>query len=218
MFEGITSIYFDLDNTLINRDAAFLACIEQFFDKNLPSYLFSNEAFEIDKNDHSGYTPREEFIEWFIKYYQPPGWDETSFWNYLQTNISNFVVPISTSLKHKLLILQQNYQIGILTNGSISNQSRKIQQAQLQTIFQPETIHISQQYHLSKPNQRLFELVLEQWQLLPHQMLYIGDDPMNDIIGASKVGIKTCWISHQREWASTIQPDFIIENILHLPT
>lgn len=216
MFDGITTLYFDLDNTLINRDAAFLACIEQFFDENLSNYLFDNEVVEIGKNDHSGYTPREEFVEWFIHHYQPLGWDESSFWNYLQTNISNFVPPISPALKDKLLALKQQYRIGILTNGSISNQSRKIKNAQLDHIFPTETIHISQQYHLSKPDKRLFELVLEQWQLFPHQMLYIGDDPMNDIIGASKVGIKTCWVSHQRVWTSAIQPDFIIDNILHL--
>lgn len=217
MLDQITTIYFDLDNTLINRNAAFLACIEHFFDENISNYHFGTEQFEIEKNDHYGYNPREEFCAWFIQHYQPQGWDELSFWNYLKTNISSFVPPISLSIKNKLLKLKQNYRIGILTNGSIINQSRKINQAQLHTIFPSQNIHIAQQYHLSKPNKRLFELILEQWQLPPEQMLYIGDDPRNDILGASTVGIKTCWLSHKRSWKLALQPDLIIDTIFDLP-
>lgn len=216
MLDGISTIYFDLDNTLINRNAAFLACMQQFFDENMPNHYFKNEEFEIEKVDQFGYAPREEFVEWFIQYYQPSGWNETIFWNYMHANISTFVPPISPPLRDFLLSLQKRYRIGLLTNGSISNQSRKIRKAQLDVIFPTETIHISQQYHLSKPNPALFELVLEQWQLQPQQLLYVGDDPMNDIKGAAKVGIKTAWLSHKREWIHKIKPDIILENIFDL--
>jgi len=190
--------------------------MQHFFDENIPNYYFKNEEFEIEKIDQFGYTPREEFVEWFIQHYQPKGWDETSFWNYIHTNISDFVRPISETLKTFLLSLRKKYKIGILTNGSISNQSRKIQKAQLDAIFPAETIHISQQYHLSKPNPALFKLILEQWQLQPQQLLYVGDDPINDIKGAANVGIKTAWISHKREWIHKIKPDIILEKMLDL--
>lgn len=216
MLDGVNTIYFDLDNTLINRNTAFLACIQQFFDENMPNYYFKNEEFEIEKIDQFGYTPREEFVEWFIQYYQPQGWDEASFWNYMHANISSFVTPIPKALKDLLSSLQQQYRIGLLTNGSISNQSRKIRNAQLDSIFSTETIHISQQYHLSKPDAELFELVLEQWQLQPKQLLYVGDDPMKDIKGAANVGIRTAWVSHKRTWIHKVKPDLIIENILEL--
>jgi putative hydrolase of the HAD superfamily len=216
MLDSITTIYFDLDNTLINRDAAFLACMQEFFDENMPNHYFKNEEFEIEEVDQSGYTPREEFIEWFLQHYQPQGWNETNLWNYIHANISNFVPPISPDLRAFLLALQKKYRIGLLTNGSISNQSRKINKAELDTIFSPETIHISQQYHLSKPDPALFELILEQSKLQAHQLLYVGDDPMNDIKGAAKLGIKTAWLSHKREWIHKIKPDIILENILDL--
>jgi len=144
------------------------------------------------------------------------GWDEASFWNYIQTNISSYVRPIPTTLRNLLLRIQKQYKIGLLTNGSVANQSRKICTAQLDTIFPVETIHISQQYHLSKPDAPLFELILEQSQLQAPQLLYVGDDPINDIKGAANVGIKTAWISHKREWTHSIKPDLIFENILDL--
>lgn len=214
MLDGISAIYFDLDNTLINRDAAFLACMQAFFDENMPNHYFKNEEVEIEKVDQFGYTAREEFVEWFIQYYQPKGWNETNFWDYLHANISDFVRPIQPALRALLLKLQKQYKIGLLTNGSISNQSRKIHKAQLDTIFPTETIYISQQYNLSKPDVQLFELIVEQSQVQPQQLLYVGDDPINDIKGAAKAGLKTAWISHKREWLHNIKPDFIFENIL----
>ena len=38
MLEGIKAIYFDLDNTLIDRNAAHITCLEQFFHENIPLY------------------------------------------------------------------------------------------------------------------------------------------------------------------------------------
>ncbi|MBL4649689.1 MAG: HAD family hydrolase [Aureispira sp.] len=216
MLDSITTIYFDLDNTLINRNTAFLTCMQTFFEENMPNHYFKNEKFEIEKRDQYGYTPREEFVEWFIQYYQPQGWNETNFWNYIQANISNFVRPISAALRDLLITLQKQYKIGLLTNGSISNQSRKIQKAQLDTIFPTETIHISQQHKLSKPDVQLFQLILEQSKVQPQQLLYVGDDPINDIKGAAKIGLKTAWISHKREWIHKFKPDLVFENILDL--
>ena len=46
MLDGISTIYFDLDNTLINRNAAFLTCLQEFFDENMPNHYFKNEEFE----------------------------------------------------------------------------------------------------------------------------------------------------------------------------
>lgn len=217
MPEPIACIYFDLDNTLIDRNAALMGCLETFFEEYLPKVYFYNEQPEIEENDDWGYVDRSDFVAWFIQKYQPWGWEEESLWNYIQTNISSYVVPASTTLLQKLQQLQQNYRLGILTNGSISNQSRKIKQAQLDTIFSSRQIHISQQYQLEKPNPLLFERILKQEQLRPEQLLYVGDDPINDIVGPAQLGIATCWVSHNREWTQDIMPNYIVEQVLDLP-
>ena len=213
MLDKIAAIYFDLDNTLIDRNAAHLACVEQFFDSHLPHLFFGNERFELEQNDNSGYTDRKEFCEWFIQHYQPQGWDESSFWNYMQTNIGSYVPLISDDLKIKLLQLKKRYKTGIITNGSTGNQCRKIRQASLQAIFPTETIYISQQHSVSKPDRAFFQIVLDDLQLPPSKLLYVGDDPMNDILGASQLGIQTCWLSHNRVWSQAKMPSSIIEDI-----
>ena len=217
MFDNVTCIYFDLDNTLIDRNAALMACLATFFEEYLPQIYFYNEQPEIEENDDWGYVDRSDFVAWFIQKYQPLGWEEESLWNYIKTNISSYVVPISLPLQQKLAHLQQHYRLGILTNGSISNQSRKIKQAQLNGIFSNQQIHISQQHQLAKPDPLLFQRILEQENLEPTQLLYVGDDPVNDIFAPAELGIATCWVSHNREWNQPLSPDCIIEQVIDLP-
>jgi putative hydrolase of the HAD superfamily len=217
MFELVTCIYFDLDNTLIDRNAALLACLETFFEEQLPQVYFYNEQAEIEEIDDWGYTDRSDFIAWFIQKYQPWGWEDENLWNYIQTNISSYVPPASDALRQKLHALKQQYTLGLLTNGSISNQSRKIKNAQLDAVFSSAHIHISQQHQLSKPDPRLFQRILEQEQLHPEQLLYVGDDPLNDVLAPAELGIRTCWVSHRREWNHERQPDCIVEQVLELP-
>lgn len=217
MLNGIKVILFDLDNTLIDRNAAVLACIEQFFNDNMPQYYFENEQVEIEENDFWGYTPRTEFYEWFIQYYEPQGWDETSFWTYMQDNVASHVQPISEELGAILLHLKESYKIGILTNGSIINQETKIKNAQLDSYFSPEMIFISEQYEAQKPDETFFKIALNKYQIQASELLMVGDDPLNDILGAHQLGIKTCWISHNREWNRDIEPDYELNTVLDFP-
>ena len=218
MHKTVTTIYFDLDNTLIDRNAAMEHCLRDFFEHYLPHVYFDNAQPEWEEHDDWGYADREDFVAWFIQYYQPAGWEEGSFWNYLQTHISQHVAPISSALRQQLTHWSQHYRLGILTNGSLVNQSRKIKQAGLDQLIAPEHIHISQQHQLAKPDLRLFERLLEQEALAPEQLLYVGDDPTNDILPAHQLGISTAWVSHHREWSHTlVAPDYIVEQVLNLP-
>ena len=48
-------------------------------------------------------------------------------------------------------------------------------------------------------------------------VVFIGDNPYTDIIGAQSVGFKTVWISMGREYPEDLQPpDYIIRNYKEL--
>ncbi|MTI48936.1 MAG: HAD family hydrolase [Firmicutes bacterium] len=47
----------------------------------------------------------------------------------------------------------------------------------------------------------------------PEKKLHIGDAG-SDIIGANRVGIKTCWINRsQKEWKNEIKPTYTIHSL-----
>lgn len=213
--KNIAAIYFDLDNTLIDRNKAMDSCMALFFEQYMPNYSYPKEQQKILQKDNWGYTSRADFCQWFIQVYPLLNCTENSFWQYLKTNISQCVPFIHNHIQELLIELHKKYQLGILTNGSIQNQTAKIKQVGLNNIFDKETIHISAQYGLSKPDSKLFQKIIDQVQLPPHQILYVGDDPQKDIWGASQVGMQTCWVSHGRVWKGRrCVPDGVI-NVLN---
>lgn len=60
-------------------------------------------------------------------------------------------------------------------------------------------------------NSKIFTEVLKYYSVDQAKVIHIGDSS-SDIIGANRVGIKTCWINrHDEEWRYTPQPDYIVK-------
>ncbi len=216
MLSNIQAIFFDLDNTLIDRNAAFDQCINAFFISNLSDFDYKKERGSILKKDNWGYTSRIEFCSWFIQKYQPKNYNKQTFWQYQKRTISDYINPISNELKLLLNQLKKQYIIGIITNGSIYNQSRKLEKAKFLDIFDKKNIFISEEYKISKPNPKIFTIVLNKLNLKSDKLLYIGDDAINDILGAKQVGIKTCWLQQGRIWEEDFLSDFELDSILKI--
>lgn len=208
------ALFFDLDNTLIDRNAAQKACLAAFFVSYLPSYVFEHEAASIMKKDNWGYTSREVFCQWFVERYQPQGWDAARFWQYLKTTIADYVPPLLPSTEALLHKMAATHQLGILSNGSVENQQRKIRQVGLERFISPQHIYISGAYPWEKPDHRCFEVVTQALQLAPEAMTYVGDHPTADIVGGQNAGWHTVWLRQGRVWPlHRCMPHVQIENL-----
>jgi putative hydrolase of the HAD superfamily len=63
---------------------------------------------------------------------------------------------------------------------------------------------------------RMFSKVLEHYKVNPEKVIHIGDSS-SDIIGANKVGIKSCWINrHLSEWKYGGKPDYIVHSLVEV--
>lgn len=211
--QKLLAIFFDLDNTLIDRNAAFKACMLEYFKCYLPDFNFDEEWNKIQQKDNWGYTKRAKFSPWFVEYFSPVNQTIDDFWEFQRLNISTHISPLDSSIVEQLKRLKNNYKIGILTNGGLFNQSKKIKNSKLDQIFLEEEIIISEQYQIKKPDAAIFQLLLDQLQIPANQLLYVGDDPLNDIWGAQQLGIKTAWISWERKWEHSYTPDYIFNNL-----
>jgi FMN hydrolase / 5-amino-6-(5-phospho-D-ribitylamino)uracil phosphatase len=59
---------------------------------------------------------------------------------------------------------------------------------------------------------RFFQTVLSQIDASPREILHIGDSTA-DILGASRAGIRCCWINRDhRKWTGNVQPDYTIHD------
>ncbi|OOM70897.1 HAD-IA family hydrolase [Clostridium sp. BL-8] len=65
----------------------------------------------------------------------------------------------------------------------------------------------------NEPKSKIFKNVLEHYSISPENVLHIGDSS-SDIIGANRVGIKTCWINRENAtWNYSPYPDYIIKSL-----
>lgn len=92
--------------------------------------------------------------------------------------------------------LKDNYDLILLTNGSPSLQQTKLT---ITPEIAPYFSHIiiSGAFGKGKPDPSIFEHVLEKCGATPEEALMVGDNLMTDILGASRVGIKSVWINRE---------------------
>ncbi|KPL03078.1 MAG: hypothetical protein AMJ90_04135 [candidate division Zixibacteria bacterium SM23_73_2] len=79
-------------------------------------------------------------------------------------------------------------------------------------------------YVLGKPSSLFFERVIKKLKLTPEETMMISDDPLSDLLGAKKMGMKTCFVLSGKYKDEKIvegidknlQPDFIYDNITQI--
>lgn len=96
-----------------------------------------------------------------------------------------------------------NYKIGLITDGYSQVQHNKIKLLQLDKWMDEMIVTYDWGLDYSKPHERAYLHMLEQFQCLPEEMIYIGDNPHKDFVGAKKLGIHTVRII--REYGDHMQ-------------
>ena len=105
----------------------------------------------------------------------------------------------------------RDYQLGALTNGNAD-----IERLGLSNHF--SFAFSAEQVGAPKPAPDLFLAALEHTGCEPHEMVYVGDDPIRDVDSANKLGLRTIWIRHEaRPGPGETHPDQTIDDIRELP-
>ncbi|MGB0845507.1 MAG: HAD family hydrolase [Thiolinea sp.] len=133
----------------------------------------------------------------------PSDWIEPAFEHFLNArNQVEFFPGVAEALNQ----LSRQFKLGVITNGNA-----EIHRVGLGHLF--DFAHSSAAAGVAKPEPLIFEQALEMAKVKPHEMVYIGDDPEKDIIGANRAGLRTIWFNpSQREWGEGVNPDAIMTN------
>ncbi|UGB29031.1 HAD family hydrolase [Metabacillus sp. B2-18] len=111
--------------------------------------------------------------------------------------------------------LKESYRLLLLTNGSPDLQNTKLEiTPELVPYF--EQIIISGAFGRGKPDPTIFEHALEKMNLSKDDAIMVGDNLMTDILGASRVGMKSVWINRHNKERNEVQPDFEITHLEEL--
>lgn len=110
------------------------------------------------------------------------------------------VVPFLRALRDAGL------QTGIVTHGLTAKQAEKLIRLGLIPHLGTNSIFISDQVGISKPNPRLFKRALDALGLVATRTMYVGDNPANDIEPCRQLGMKTTWARRAAKSNRASQP------------
>ena len=119
-------------------------------------------------------------------------------------------VKLFPAVLAKLEGLSQTYPLGVITNGNANVHQIGIGHLFCFTLSSAEA-------GVAKPHPAIFQQALMKAQVAAHEMVYVGDDPEKDVIGAQQAGLRTIWFNpHQREQPIELKPDAIMTNFAEI--
>ena len=227
-FSGISTLLFDIDNTLILFDERdfiriygigiykyfkteinsldkfmeiFLKSTGKMFDIE-PSGLSNLEKFAIDFQSKVN-LPSSEIINRFITFYKN------------DFNRIRYSVKVDPIAKKLLILANKYFTIVAATNPlfpAIANEIRLGWGGLDNTNIKWDEVTSADHYSYTKPHLEYYYEILSKIDKKPSECMMIGDDKINDMV-AGKIGIKTYHVTHQdRKFTKMIKTNLDNEN------
>lgn len=211
------AVLFDLDDTLLKRDKAvdylFRFILENYYTvtDDIMTKKMLKRFKEYDKQSY-GDGDKSKVLKPFFQEFPP----EREMTDSSMADFWNKYFPQCFKVGEDTLVLlnQMNkyVKMGIITNGSVQRQNAKIKNSKLNSYF--ETIIISEEVGLSKPDKKIFDLALDELDVVPEDVLFIGDDLVKDVKGPQNAGMTAVWFNPMKEENTTdITPDLEVNHL-----
>ena len=185
------AILFDLDETLTDRMPSIVRYAERFqrdFMVSLAPTEVSSIVAALLAADVRGYHPRTEVVRDFA---QRLSWRTVPNISGLRIHWDTCFprsVVARTGLDATLSALHtQGIRLGIVTNGEVQFQQPKIEQLAITPYL--STVVISEAVQVQKPDPRIFAHALAKIGCRVSHTWFVGDHPVNDVLGAAAVGL-----------------------------
>jgi HAD superfamily hydrolase (TIGR01549 family) len=198
---------FDLDNTLIDRDAAFHRWAREYL-----AVRGADDDFGwLVELDASGYCPREVV---FAALRERFGDDEPldQRWARYNERMAQLVTIRPAVLAALDRMRAAGWRVGIVTNGVPRGQLAKVTAVGLLDHVDACVVSGAEGFH--KPDVRLFEIASQRCGVsLVDGGWMVGDTRHADIWGGAQAGLRTIWIRSASAPAG-VEPDHVVDDVL----
>ena len=214
---SVEAVIFDLDNTLLDREALFQSVAETFYDEHLAARhsVTRDEAVELMVCwDEDGYGVRQAMRRrWWLSEWPNTGLDDESLASWYGSAMDRLTRPDAEVNAFLTQLNEQSMPWGIVTNGDTSRQRGKCRGAGLDRLA--PFIIVSEEAGYEKPDPRIFRDALEAAGLTaPERVLFVGDNPTADADGAKRFGMQAAWVRRGRDYPpDLLPPDHVIDRV-----
>ncbi len=205
---------FDLDNTLVDRQAAFRRWARQFVaDRGL-----EEEAVEsLCEFDDDGFASRERVFDAARTQYDLPESTELLIAEYRVSYVTHFAPDPEVNQAIGRL-RAYGWRTGVVTNGPPSQRDKLTRTGLIELI---DGYCISEEFGVAKPDRRIFEEAIRRCadpdaasDAASDTVWMVGDTPIPDIAGGRGAGLRTIWLHRGRDWEPTeYRPDAVAATV-----
>lgn len=198
----------DLDDTLIDRSAAFRRWLEDLIGRHAPAFASpEGDLVALLALDDGGRRDRRTFYEALLDRHpvlRQRGLSAEGLQADIVARLPAVVVPDARVVAAVERLRRSGLRLAVVTNGSSSNQRAKLSRSGVEALL--DAVVVSGEVGLSKPDPAIFARALDALDVSPTEAVFVGDDPRRDIVGAARAGLQTVWVSHGQAWPQG--PDF----------
>jgi putative hydrolase of the HAD superfamily len=203
----VAALLCDLDDTLIDRQAAF----ERFAGALLARHGLPSTALATLRRldaETQRHVPR--FAAAVIAAFGLSLTRE-AFAEAFLTAMADHASPFPQALP-LLRRLRGRLRVAVVTNGGSRTQRRKLEVTGIDALV--DAIFVSTEVGADKPAPAIFAQALR-WSGVPaRDVLFVGDDPLRDVAGASRAGMRTAWMAHGREFPAGLpRPHHVLAHL-----
>ncbi|CAN5515352.1 hypothetical protein BH09VER1_BH09VER1_45380 [soil metagenome] len=212
----ISVVAWDLDNTLIDRDTAFRSCLQALAHMH-GGILDSQGMQRVLAYDRSGKADRLATMALLASQLGLPITAAPELWDETKRLLPDFITP-EPEIIRLLSGLAGQYSLVLVSNGDGPLQRAKLRRSGLLDFFRERWILISGELGMKKPEPEIFSELTTRTEQAPTNIMFVGDDPVNDMAGAAAANMMTCWVSRGESWPSGPLPDMVVMSALELDT
>lgn len=209
------TVFFDLDDTLYDRAVPYLAAFRQFFGSRYAEKAAQafdaviRRGYEVFRPAHTGQITMEQ-----MHIYRH------------QTGLRDVGIEITPAQALEMQALYAAQQgriclsktmetvldlccarfagVGVITNGGVQSQTKKLQSLGIARWVRPEMIFISDAVGVMKPAPEIFRMA---GHAAGGPCIYVGDSYSQDIASAAACGWTTIWLDRRGDTPGTPPPD-----------
>lgn len=217
----IKAAVFDLDHTLFDRYGTLAKISAMFFDEFeiaegiTPEYI-AKEIIWADKQFvHFGWTKIHQHLIDCGIFVTPPDFD--TYRQFIFSCFGKVAVPYPFSKPMLAELRKMGIKTALITNGAHALQYKKLELLDLTDSF--DSIIATRDIGVHKPERGPFDIMAARLQLKNDEMLYIGDNPLNDIKGSRDAGYIPVWVKTTGTWVfpEIEKPELQVETVAEIP-
>ena len=216
MLAGLRAVVFDLDGTLLDRHRSFEQFVRGQWSRFAPVLGAATQAAYVEAliaGDRGGYGPRAELYHRAMSRFDLPAAVAETLRQDFRDRFAGECVLFPDALPTLAALRTAGLALGLITNGSVGMQTRKLECLALPSLF--DTVLISDAEGVQKPDPEIFRRALQRLGVDAAQACYVGNHPDVDVAGAKAAGLRAIW-RRDPLFEAPIAADAAIEELAEL--